>query len=279
MSELTTLSKLFDKRIYRIPDYQRGYAWTLSQCEDFWDDLTNLTNDRSHYTGMLSLKLLGVDEYKDWQEEQWIIKDKDYEAYHVVDGQQRLTTFIILMSAVLDLTKEKEILVLNGDDIEDIKSRYIVEYKKPLKIEKAYKFGYEHDNPSSKYLRSKILGEQKNIDLEETFYTLNLENAKDFFKSKVEELYDVKGKVGIEELFKKLINRLKFNVHYIDATKIADEKGLKGCAIIILVGKMFKEVGFCTQEALDKGIQKVIPAKKAAMLGLNQEALKIGMES
>ena len=260
MSELTTLSKLFDKRIYRIPDYQRGYAWTLSQCEDFWDDLTNLTNDRSHYTGMLSLKLLGVDEYKDWQEEQWIIKDKDYEAYHVVDGQQRLTTFIILMSAVLDLTKEKEILVLNGDDIEDIKSRYIVEYKKPLKIEKAYKFGYEHDNPSSKYLRSKILGEQKNIDLEETFYTLNLENAKDFFKSKVEELYDDKGKVGIEELFKKLINRLKFNVHYIDddfdvfvAFETMNNRGKKLSNLEILKNRLIYLITIYDEKQLSSG--------------------------
>ena len=80
-------------------------------------------------------------------------------------------------------------------------------------------------------------------------------------------------------MISKKVERTDVNVYYIDATKIADEKGLKCCAIIILVGKMFKEVGFCTQEALDKGIQKVIPAKKAAMLGLNQEALKIGMES
>ncbi len=80
-------------------------------------------------------------------------------------------------------------------------------------------------------------------------------------------------------MISKKVERTDVNVYYIDATKIADEKGLKGCAIIILVGKMFKEVGFCTKEALDKGIQKVIPAKKAAMLGLNQEALKIGMES
>lgn len=80
-------------------------------------------------------------------------------------------------------------------------------------------------------------------------------------------------------MISKKVERTDVNVYYIDATKIADERGLKGCAIIILVGKMFKEVGFCTKEALDKGIQKVIPAKKAAMLGLNQEALKIGMES
>lgn len=53
MNDLISLSQLFDKRIYRIPDYQRGYAWTNSQLEDFWDDLNNLTEDRYHYTGMI----------------------------------------------------------------------------------------------------------------------------------------------------------------------------------------------------------------------------------
>ncbi len=77
----------------------------------------------------------------------------------------------------------------------------------------------------------------------------------------------------------KKVERTDVNVYYIDATKIADEKGLKGCAIIILIGKLFKEIGFCSKEALDTGLQKVIPAKKAAMLELNQEALRIGMES
>ena len=76
MNDLISLSQLFDKRIYRIPDYQRGYAWTDSQLEDFWDDLNNLTEDRYHYTGMLSLKQLDKSIWEKWDEERWIIKDK-----------------------------------------------------------------------------------------------------------------------------------------------------------------------------------------------------------
>ena len=75
------------------------------------------------------------------------------------------------------------------------------------------------------------------------------------------------------------VERTDVNVYYVDATRIADENNMHSCAIIILVGKMFRELGFCSKEALDGAIQKVIPAKKAAMLELNQKALEIGQNS
>ncbi|MCR5608699.1 MAG: 2-oxoacid:acceptor oxidoreductase family protein [Lachnospiraceae bacterium] len=75
------------------------------------------------------------------------------------------------------------------------------------------------------------------------------------------------------------VERTDVNVYYIDSTRIADEEGLKGCAIIILLGKAFKELGFVTAESVDKAINKVIPPKKAAMIELNQKAIKIGMEA
>ena len=77
----------------------------------------------------------------------------------------------------------------------------------------------------------------------------------------------------------KKVERTDINVHYIDATKICDEQGIKGCAIIILIGKMFKELGFCTKEALDKAIEKVVPPSKAAMLDLNKKAIQIGIDA
>ena len=216
MNNLTSLSKLFDKRIFRIPDYQRGYAWQLPQLIDFWEDLVNLAEDRYHYTGMLSLKRLKSNVYKNWIEEKWLIESSDYEAYHIVDGQQRLTTFIILVNSIVSLAEKENIDYLNNSEIAEIKSRYIVEYQKPQRILKAYKFGYEKDNPSFQFLRFKILGEEAGGNIQETFYTLNLERAKKFFDEKVLELYNNKGVRGLEILFSKLVNRLQFNIHDID---------------------------------------------------------------
>ena len=216
MNNLISLSKLFDKRIFRIPDYQRGYAWQHPQLSDFWEDLWNLSEDRYHYTGMLSLKQLKSDVYKDWSEEKWLIDQNDYEAFHVVDGQQRLTTFIILVNAIVKFAEKNNIEYLNNSELSEIKTRYIVEYQRPQRILKAYKFGYEKDNPSFEYLRYNILGEEASGNLQETFYTLNLEYAKQFFDQKVEKLYVEYGEQGLETLFGKLVNRLQFNIHYIE---------------------------------------------------------------
>ena len=72
------------------------------------------------------------------------------------------------------------------------------------------------------------------------------------------------------------VEREDISVHYVPASSLAEENGLKGLANIILVGKLFKEVGFCSAETLDKAIQKCVPARKAAMLDFNRKAIEIG---
>lgn len=80
-------------------------------------------------------------------------------------------------------------------------------------------------------------------------------------------------------LINKKVEREDVNVFYVPATKLAEENGIKGLANIILVGKLFKETGFCTEEALYKAIEKCVPARKANMLEFNKKALEIGMDS
>ena len=85
MSDLQSLSELYQNKLFRIPDYQRGYAWKQSQLVDFWDNLLNLQEERYHYTGLLSLKAVSKSQYKGWTNDKWLI-DSAYKAYHVVDG-------------------------------------------------------------------------------------------------------------------------------------------------------------------------------------------------
>ncbi len=79
-------------------------------------------------------------------------------------------------------------------------------------------------------------------------------------------------------LIDKKVDREDVKAFYVPATKLAEENGLKGLANIILVGKLFKELGFCSEESLYKAIEKCVPARKANMLELNKKAIKIGME-
>jgi uncharacterized protein with ParB-like and HNH nuclease domain len=223
MQELESLQNIFKNRIFKIPDYQRGYAWTTRQLKDFWEDVVNLPHDRFHYTGLLSLKKLDRQTWSSWNDEKWLIEDRGYKPFHIVDGQQRLTTFVIFIQVISELLKElpsnsenkEDDIYLGSFSLKAIKESYLVIEKPPQFIIKTYKFGYETDNPSFKFLKHRIFLERNSGSIQETFYTLNLENSKKFFKENLAEFYNEYGLSEIESLFKKLTQNLMFNVYEI----------------------------------------------------------------
>lgn len=225
MNDLLSLTDLFNRSIFRIPDYQRGYSWEELQLEEFWSDILNLLPNRDHYTGMISLKKLDGEYTSDekWNDERWLLDNWNYNAYHVVDGQQRLTTFIILINEIvlfykrINPDKEMNQIFINSIPLNKIEEDFLV-ISKPdsADIIKTFKFGYEVDNPSYEFFKHKILGEPNSGLLNETFYTLNLENAKKFFSDRLQEEYDKNGIHSIEDIFRKITQKLKFNMYYID---------------------------------------------------------------
>ena len=102
MRELLSLDEIYSKKLFRIPDYQRGYAWGKKQLIDFWEDLISLSGSRLHYTGVISIKAVTKDEWSHWNDEKWLIEERRYQPYFVVDGQQRLTTTSILIQCLIE---------------------------------------------------------------------------------------------------------------------------------------------------------------------------------
>lgn len=217
MNNLLSLQKIFNETIFRIPDYQRGYSWSNQQLQEFWSDLTSLLPNQNHYTGMISLKELNREDIlqskEKWNDEQWLVKN-GHVLYEVVDGQQRLTTLIILINEIVSYCNKHNINEINDTKIENIIEKYL--YKdKSGNIIRTYKFGYEEDNPSYKYFRYVILEEENSGTIEETFYTLNLFNAKCFFKTRVENYIAEYGFEKFEELYRKITQQLQFNLYFI----------------------------------------------------------------
>lgn len=221
-NELKSISELFNNRIFRIPDYQRGYAWKHEQLVDFWEDILNLHEHKYHYTGLLSMKEVGRGDLANWQGDEWLLA-KGYKAFHIVDGQQRLTTFSILMfeivSFVSKLPENKDKsdvdVLLDDESLKEIKEKYILK-KRPTQGDiKTYLFGYETDNPSAKYLKHNVFEEPYGGSIFETYYTKNLGYAKGFFAKNISALYADKGIKGLEGLYRKLTTKLKFNLHEI----------------------------------------------------------------
>ena len=79
-------------------------------------------------------------------------------------------------------------------------------------------------------------------------------------------------------LVDKKIERSDVRVFYVPASVLAEENGLKGLSNMILVGKVFKEVGFAPEETLDKAIESCVPSSKAHLLEFNKKAVKLGAD-
>lgn len=86
-----TLHGLLLGRLFRIPDYQRAYAWEKKQREDLFNDIDEVHHtEQDHF--MATVVCLARDKRQ-------IVAD-EYQAVEVVDGQQRVTTFVILLKAI-----------------------------------------------------------------------------------------------------------------------------------------------------------------------------------
>lgn len=211
-NQLKSVSKIFREILLRIPDYQRGYAWTEKQLKDFWSDIIQLEDGKNHYVGVLTFENVPEADYKNWEEDEWIISSKNFEPFYVVDGQQRLTTTLVLIQSILERVPNDQ--TLNYLTTQEIRKRYIFD-SKPDGISGSFIFGYHKDNPSYEFLKTKIFNKTSGGAYlkEETIYTHNLENAKLFFLNKLREL-DTK---EVEEIFEKITQNFLFNIYAISS--------------------------------------------------------------
>jgi uncharacterized protein with ParB-like and HNH nuclease domain len=223
MQELQTLEDIYNKRLFRIPDYQRGFAWGAKQLIDFWEDILNLDGSRLHYTGVISIKEVPAEKLTKWEDENWLIEKRKFKPFHIVDGQQRLTTTAIFLQCLIEAVKKlpenqgltNAEVYLGSYNLKEIVEKFIVISQPPKNIVNTYKFGYEVDNPSFEFLRHKVYNEPFGGKVDETFYTLNLENAKDFFEHNIEELVADKGADVLENIYEKVTQKFMFNLYEI----------------------------------------------------------------
>lgn len=94
MDHLQTVQEIFTARFLRVPDYQRGFAWERKHCLDLLEDLELLDGGGEHYTGTLVLhRVSGAPPIMDEE-------GREHGVFDIVDGQQRLTTIVLLLDAI-----------------------------------------------------------------------------------------------------------------------------------------------------------------------------------
>ena len=85
-----------NKRVFKIPVYQRNYDWNNVQCEKLYSDIIEAYNaQKKHFTGTI-VYITGEHNGSSLSEDL------------IIDGQQRVTTLMILLKALLDIAEEKE---------------------------------------------------------------------------------------------------------------------------------------------------------------------------
>lgn len=116
-----SISELKDKRFF-IPNYQRGYKWEKEQVEDLLNDINEFMNADKDKVGMsYCIQPLVVGNRQEDSEILEKIKEANsipaVEALlteremEVIDGQQRLTTIFLILSA-LNVNKKTNITIL-----------------------------------------------------------------------------------------------------------------------------------------------------------------------
>ena len=106
------LEDLFDKSssYYKVPEYQRAYEWNTNekrkrnQVREFWEDLNEFIESNSDFPMGNIIILKRGDEHE------------------VVDGQQRLTTSLILIKSIIDKLEE----LGYKERASELKKRYII---------------------------------------------------------------------------------------------------------------------------------------------------------
>ncbi|MBL8238529.1 MAG: DUF262 domain-containing protein [Bryobacterales bacterium] len=76
---------------FRIPEYQRPFSWDTDNFEDLVDDIVLANKDQEYFLGTFVLHHISVEGH-----------------YDVVDGQQRLTSIMILLACLRDLVQDEQ---------------------------------------------------------------------------------------------------------------------------------------------------------------------------
>ena len=105
---ISSYLKLEKSTTFIIPEYQREYSWNITQCDKLWQDIEAFIE-----TGGSDPYFFGT----------IIVDCSEDSKFSLIDGQQRTTTFLLLLKALLiRLNEAIERIPQNDDDSEALKA-------------------------------------------------------------------------------------------------------------------------------------------------------------
>ena len=157
-----------------VPNYQRAYSWdtdnsnkSLKQVNTFLSDLQDYVKSHSstpYYFG------------------HFLFEERNINEYAIIDGQQRLTTTVIFISALYKCLKE----IRKSESLRDFDDDLYVAYCNTIKQGASYRFStVEYDNQMFRdYVIDQTIHNRNEID---TVSKERIANAFDFFCNKLSD--------------------------------------------------------------------------------------------
>lgn len=94
--------KLEDETVFTIPEYQRAYSWGIDNCDKLWQDINDFVESESKDRYFFGTIIINC-------------QDNDTN-YGLIDGQQRTTTFLLLLKALLIRINVAIVRTTNDED-------------------------------------------------------------------------------------------------------------------------------------------------------------------
>ena len=205
MDNTLSLPTLFHERIFRIPDYQRGYAWEKEQVGELLEDLELLNAPRRHYAGTIVLCQLP---------DELVRMGSDgtrYAAHAVVDGQQRLTTIVLLLN---ELSRALDVYPDCADLAQGIRKTYVK--TKTLDNWPIYKLTL--NGSADDFFKAGVLSEPPRTEEPSLRAAVRLRDAKEqaaaHFRRKDES--ESEHRQSLIEWHRKLTQHLHFNLYEVE---------------------------------------------------------------
>jgi len=214
-------------RTFEVPAFQRDYSWDKEEWEDLWLDLMAIDEEGDHYMGYVVLQ-----------------ETRESKRFLIIDGQQRITTISILITAAVKLLKDK------GDDerAELLRNTYL-SYKEPESLIYKTKLKLNRNNDyiySSQLLQLKTPSSIAALKPAEK----RLVGAFDYFYRELSQLFQHKATSGIAAFISKQVDEQLFFTSIIvgddnDAYKVFETlnaRGVKLSTADLLKNYLFSKV-------------------------------------
>ncbi|MDP2852130.1 MAG: DUF262 domain-containing protein [Gallionella sp.] len=110
--EFKSLNTILSDKLFSIPEYQRHYSWQTKQRQDLFGDIKKLSEAKRDSHFMATIVCLNTQTSE-------ITGSDNFYVHDIVDGQQRLTTLVILLKAI-SLKLRGDGQIAEADKLDDL---------------------------------------------------------------------------------------------------------------------------------------------------------------